>query len=129
MDIFPRGFDISKSKFDCALSLDNGKLRHRVVLDSPAGCIPHSAWLSRRLVSRVHACTEATVCGYAPRLARSAPEARAWALRSSGSVKDAATRIAAIARNRFPLPGPFSFHGSNKDSYCCNSTSGTNLLI
>lgn len=60
MDIFYLGIDISKSKFDVALLLDDSKLHHRVFLNSPAGFQQLSAWLSKRKVNRVHACMEAT---------------------------------------------------------------------
>lgn len=60
MDIFPLGIDISKSKFDVALLLDNSRLHHRVFLNSAVGFQPLSAWLSKRHINRVHACMEAT---------------------------------------------------------------------
>lgn len=60
MEIFPLGIDISKSKFDVALLLPNGKLHHRVLLNSAAGFQQLSTWLSKRKAHRVHACMEAT---------------------------------------------------------------------
>lgn len=60
MDIFPLGIDISKSKFDVALLLDDSRLHHRVFLNSAAGFQHLSTWLSKRKVNRVHACMEAT---------------------------------------------------------------------
>jgi transposase len=60
MDIFPLGIDISESKFDVALLLDDSKLHHRVFPNSAAGFQQLSTWLSKRKVNRVHACMEAT---------------------------------------------------------------------
>lgn len=60
MDLFTLGIDISKSKFDVSLLLPDGRLHHRVFLNSPAGFKQLSAWLTKRHVSRLHACMEAT---------------------------------------------------------------------
>jgi len=60
MDLFPLGIDISRSKFDVALLLDNGKLHHRVFLNTAAGYQQLSAWLSKQKALSIHACMEAT---------------------------------------------------------------------
>jgi transposase len=44
MDILPLGIDISKAKFDVALWLANGKLRHKVFPNSAAGYQQLSQW-------------------------------------------------------------------------------------
>jgi transposase len=60
MDLFPLGIDISKAKFDVALLRPDGKLRHRVFPNSPAGFQQLSAWLAKQKASPIHACMEAT---------------------------------------------------------------------
>ncbi len=54
------GVDISKLKFDVALIRDNGKLRHKVFPNTPAGFSQLSLWLTKHKVERLHACMEAT---------------------------------------------------------------------
>lgn len=60
MEVFPLGIDISKSKFDVALLRDEGKLRHKVFPNTPAGFQQLSAWLSKHNALSIHACMEAT---------------------------------------------------------------------
>lgn len=60
MNLFPLGIDISKAKFDVALILDTGKLRHKVFPNTTAGYQQLSAWLSKHQVQHIHACMEAT---------------------------------------------------------------------
>jgi transposase len=60
MGAFPLGIDISKSKFDVALLLDNGKLHHRVFPNTPAGYQQLAAWLIKQKAPTIHACMEAT---------------------------------------------------------------------
>jgi transposase len=60
MTISTLGIDISKLKFDVALLRDNGKFKHRVFPNTPAGFLQLSAWLEKQKVERVHACLEAT---------------------------------------------------------------------
>ena len=60
MDLFPLGIDISKSKFDVALLLEDGRLHHRVFTNNASGFEQLSAWLSKRHLQHVHACLEAT---------------------------------------------------------------------
>lgn len=54
------GIDISKAKFDVALILETGKLRHKVFPNTDAGFKLLSTWLSKQKVELVHACLEAT---------------------------------------------------------------------
>jgi transposase len=60
MHLSPLGIDISKAKFDVALLLDTGKLRHRVFPNTEAGYHLLSDWLSKHNIHQVHACLEAT---------------------------------------------------------------------
>ena len=62
MDNFPAvvlGLDVSKAKVDCAL-LTAGKLRSKVIANSPVGFATLEAWLAKHGVVRLHACCEAT---------------------------------------------------------------------
>lgn len=54
------GIDISKAKFDVALLLDTGKLRHKVFPNTEAGYHQLSDWLTKHKVESVHARMEAT---------------------------------------------------------------------
>jgi transposase len=54
------GIDISKLKFNVCLININGKLRHKVFPNNPAGFGQLLEWLSRQGVSTVRACLEAT---------------------------------------------------------------------
>jgi transposase len=60
MHLSPLGIDISKAKFDVALLLDTGKLRHRVFPNTEAGYHQLSDWLSKHHIQQVHICMEAT---------------------------------------------------------------------
>jgi transposase len=54
------GIDISKLKFDLCLLRDNGKLKHKVFANTPAGFTQLSAWLKKQKVEGAHLCLEAT---------------------------------------------------------------------
>jgi transposase len=54
------GIDISKLKFDVALTRDTGKFRHKVFANTAAGFTQLAAWLTKHKVARMHACMEAT---------------------------------------------------------------------
>lgn len=54
------GIDIAKAKFNVTLLFPDGKRRHKVCANSPAGFAELHAWLTRQGVGRVHACLEAT---------------------------------------------------------------------
>jgi transposase len=60
MKLSPLGIDVSKSKFDVALLLDTGKLRHKVFPNTDAGYHQLSDWLSKHHIERAHACMEST---------------------------------------------------------------------
>ena len=53
------GIDVSKKKLDCAL-LRDGKIRSKVVANTPAGLIELQAWLARHNGTSAHVCLEAT---------------------------------------------------------------------
>lgn len=54
------GIDIAKAKFQTALLLPDGKLRHHTWPNSGTGFEQLAAWLARHRVTRVHATLEAT---------------------------------------------------------------------
>ena len=54
------GIDVSKAKLDVALRRPDGKLRSKVVQNSPSGFVALTAWLDTHGVHRLHACMEAT---------------------------------------------------------------------
>jgi transposase len=60
MNLFQLGIDVAKAKLDCALRLPEGKIRHKVVENSPAGFQALRTWLDRQGAAPIHACMEAT---------------------------------------------------------------------
>ena len=58
------GIDVAKLKLDCALRMPEGKLRHKVVENNPAGFAALHLWLEKQHVVAenitIHACMEAT---------------------------------------------------------------------
>jgi transposase len=54
------GIDVSKAKLDVALRLPNGKVRSRVLENTPDGLAALSQWLHKQGVEDLHACLEAT---------------------------------------------------------------------
>ncbi len=54
------GIDVSKDKLDVALQRLDGKLRHKVIDNTPEGFTVLSEWLLKHDVSDLHACMEAT---------------------------------------------------------------------
>ena len=60
MNLFHLGIDVAKAKLDCALLLPDGKVRHKVVENSPAGFQTLRSWLDKQGAASVHACMEAT---------------------------------------------------------------------
>ncbi|MCK0505984.1 IS110 family transposase [Aromatoleum anaerobium] len=54
------GIDVAKAKLDCALRLPEGKIRHKVVPNTPAGFEALHAWLVKQGAEACHACMEAT---------------------------------------------------------------------
>ncbi len=55
MNTFQLGIDVAKAKLDCALRLPEGKLRHKVVENSPAGFTALHTWLTKQGVGTLHA--------------------------------------------------------------------------
>lgn len=66
MDAFQLGIDVAKAKLDCALRLPEGKLRHKVVENTPAGFWALRAWLDKQGVGTLHVCMEATSTYWEP---------------------------------------------------------------
>lgn len=60
MDLSQLGIDVAKAKLDCALLTSDGKIRHKVVENSPAGFQVLHVWLDKHQVTGLHACMEAT---------------------------------------------------------------------
>ena len=54
------GIDVAKTKLDVALRLPDGKLRSKVVANTPEGFAVLSAWLHKHGVTELHTCMEAT---------------------------------------------------------------------
>jgi transposase len=54
------GIDVAKAKLDVALRLPDGKIRNKVVDNSPPGFEVLSAWLAKHEVTELHVCMEAT---------------------------------------------------------------------
>src|SRR5574337_814614 len=54
------GIDVAKAKLDCALRLADGRIKAKVVENSPTGFKALSAWLEKQGVTTAHACMEAT---------------------------------------------------------------------
>lgn len=60
MNLFHLGIDVAKAKLDCALRLPEGKIRHKVVENSPEGFQALRTWLDKQGATPFHACMEAT---------------------------------------------------------------------
>jgi transposase len=60
MYTFQLGIDVAKAKLDCALRMADGKLRHKVVDNTPSGFQALRVWLDKQGVQTLHACMEAT---------------------------------------------------------------------
>lgn len=54
------GIDVAKAKLDCALRMNDGRIRHKVVANSAAGFDELHTWLDKHGVSALHVCMEAT---------------------------------------------------------------------
>jgi len=54
------GIDSSKLKFNVCLINTQGKLKHKVFPNNPAGCEQLNEWLTKQGIDSVHACLEAT---------------------------------------------------------------------
>ena len=60
MHPFHLGIDVAKAKLDCALRMPDGKLRHKVIPNTPAGFEMLRSWLDKQGAHAAHACMEAT---------------------------------------------------------------------
>jgi transposase len=60
MHSFYLGIDVAKAKLDCALRLPKGKIRHKVVDNTPAGFKDLRSWLAKQGADSVHVGMEAT---------------------------------------------------------------------
>lgn len=60
MNTFQLGIDIAKAKLDCVLRLPDGKVRHKVVENTPAGFLALRTWLDKQGTGVLHVCMEAT---------------------------------------------------------------------
>lgn len=54
------GLDVAKSKLDCALRLETGKIRAKVVENTPTGFAKLEVWLHSHTCDLPHVCMEAT---------------------------------------------------------------------
>lgn len=54
------GIDVAKAKLDCALRLESGKFRHKVVDNTPAGFKALDTWLAKEGAAALQVCMEAT---------------------------------------------------------------------
>ena len=53
------GLDLAKLKFNACLLREDGKLRHRVFPNTPAGFAQLTEWLGSQQITRAHACKTA----------------------------------------------------------------------
>lgn len=60
MHPFQLGIDVAKAKLDCALRTPEGKFRHKVIANTPAGFTALRDWLAQQKSTSVHVCMEAT---------------------------------------------------------------------
>ena len=60
MQPFQLGIDVAKAKLDCALRLESGKFRHKVVDNTPAGFKALDTWLAKEGAAALQVCMEAT---------------------------------------------------------------------
>jgi transposase len=60
MHTFYLGIDVAKAKLDCALRMNDGRIRHKVVPNTAAGFDELHTWLDKHGVSTLHVCMEAT---------------------------------------------------------------------
>lgn len=54
------GIDVSKNKLDCALRLDSGKYRNKVVENNERGFTSLQEWLKKQTNAEIHVCMEVT---------------------------------------------------------------------
>lgn len=54
------GIDIAKSKFDCAIRLENGKYKNKVFKNDVSGFVIFISWITEQNIKNLHVCMEAT---------------------------------------------------------------------
>ncbi|HFW3091407.1 TPA: IS110 family transposase [Salmonella enterica subsp. enterica serovar Reading] len=54
------GIDIAKSKFDCAIRLENGKYKDNVFKNDVSGFVSFISWITEQNIRILHVCMEAT---------------------------------------------------------------------
>lgn len=54
------GIDIAKSKFDCAIRLENGKYKDKVFKNDVSGFVSFISWITGQNIRTLHVCMEAT---------------------------------------------------------------------
>ncbi|ECI4645819.1 hypothetical protein DQY68_16360 [Salmonella enterica subsp. salamae] len=54
------GIDIAKSKFDCAIRLENGKYKDKVFKNDVSGFVSFISWITEQNIKNLHVCMEAT---------------------------------------------------------------------
>jgi len=60
MTAFHLGIDVAKAKLDCALRTEQGKIRSKVIANTPEGFVDLHTWLDKQQAIDVHICMEAT---------------------------------------------------------------------
>jgi transposase len=60
MSLFQLGIDVAKAKLDCALRLENGKFKNKVVENNQKGFLVLVGWLEKHGAADLHVCMEAT---------------------------------------------------------------------
>lgn len=60
MSVFYLGIDVAKAKLDCALRLQDGKIRSKTIANTTEGFAQLHAWLVKQQANDVHICMEAT---------------------------------------------------------------------
>ncbi len=60
MQLFQLGIDVAKAKLDCAIRMQDGKFRHKVVENNRKGFNSLNEWLAKNGATNVHVCMEAT---------------------------------------------------------------------
>jgi transposase len=60
MSLFQLGIDVAKAKLDCALRLQNGKFKNKVIENNQKGFSALTEWLDKHEAADVHVCMEAT---------------------------------------------------------------------
>lgn len=54
------GIDIAKSKFGCAIRIENGKYKDKVFKNDVSGFVSFISWITERNIKNLHVCMETT---------------------------------------------------------------------